>query len=413
MTDTAMKTSKSGYMTRKLVDVTQEIVINNEDCGTKQGLKVRALKNNRENSLIERLADRIANRYALHEILDPKTKKVIVGPNELITQEAALEIEACGIEEVDVRSPIHCANENGVCQKCFGIDLSTNKLVEEGTAIGVIAAQSIGEPGTQLTMRTFHTGGVAGGSNITQGFERLKQLFDVVSPKPWEKAIISEINGTIVEEPSEKNDYHIVVANDIDKRQYKVSIEQNPIRKKGEHVAAGQKLIEGLIDIQELLKVAGIESVRHYFIKEVQKIYRLQGIEIADKYVEIIVKQLTNKMKVMEPWDSDFFIGELVDIHELKRVTTTLIKQGKKPPHAINQVFGLGEAPGKSNSFLSAASFQDTKKILTNAASRGQIDWLRGVKENVILGNLIPAGTGLKQSKDIVEVGKKMRKLEY
>ncbi len=413
MTDTAMKTSKSGYMTRKLVDVTQEIVINNEDCGTKQGLKVRALKNNRENSIIEKLADRIANRYSLKDIIDPNTNEVIVHANELITIDAASRIEASGITEVEVRSPIHCANENGICQKCFGTDLSTNKLVEEGTAIGVIAAQSIGEPGTQLTMRTFHTGGVAGGSNITQGFERLKQLFDVVSPKPWEKAIISEIDGTIIEEPSEKNDYHIVVGNDIDKRQYKVSIEQNPTVKKGQKVNAGQKLIEGLIDIQELLIVAGIESVRHYFIKEVQKIYRLQGIEIADKYVEIIVKQLTNKMKVTKPGDSDFFVGELVDVHELKKVTASLIRQGKAVPEAINQVFGLGEAPGKSNSFLSAASFQDTKKILTNAASRGQIDWLRGVKENVILGNLIPAGTGLKQSKDIIEFGNKMRKLEY
>lgn len=414
MTDTAMKTSKSGYMTRKLVDVTQEIVINHEDCQTKNGLEVRALRNNRENSIIENLSERIQNRYALNDIVDPKSGKVFVKANELITPEIADAIEKAGIESVVVRSPIHCTNEYGICQKCFGIDLSTNKLVEEGTAIGVIAAQSIGEPGTQLTMRTFHTGGVAGGSNITQGFERLKQLFDVVSPKPWEKAIISEIDGTIIEEPNEKNDYHIVVGNDIDKRQYKITYEQRPVVKKGQKVVAGQKLIEGLIDIQELLTVAGIEQVRHYFIKEVQKIYRLQGIDIADKYVEIIVKQLTNKIRITNPNDSEkFFIGELIDLHEFREETKRLIKEGKTPPHGIYQVFGLGEAPGKSSSFLSAASFQDTKKILTNAASRGQIDWLRGVKENVILGNLIPAGTGLKNSKDVVEEGKKMHKLEY
>ena len=413
MTDTAMKTSKSGYMTRKLVDVTQEIVINQEDCCTKSGLEVRALRNNRENSLIEPLSERIQNRFALNDIVDPKTNKVIVQANELITPEIALEIENLGITSVVVRSPIHCANEYGICQKCFGIDLSTNKIVEPGTAIGVIAAQSIGEPGTQLTMRTFHTGGVAGGSNITQGFERLKQLFDVVSPKSWEKAIISEIDGTVLEEPSSKNDYHIVIGNDVDKRQYKITYEQNPVVKKGQKIAAGQKIIEGLIDIQELLKVAGIESVRHYFIKEVQKIYRLQGIDIADKYVEIIIKQLTNKIRISSPNDSRFFVGELIDIHEFRQETKRLIKEGKTPPFGTNQVFGLGEAPGKSSSFLSAASFQDTKKILTNAASRGQIDWLRGVKENVILGNLIPAGTGLKNSRDIIDEGKKMKKMEY
>lgn len=413
MTDTAMKTSKSGYMTRKLVDVTQEIVVNGNDCGTTKGLEVKALINRKENSVIEPLSERIANRFAGENIINPKTKAIFVNANELITTEIAKQIEDAGVENVVVRSPIHCANQYGICQKCFGIDLSTNQLVEEGTAIGVIAAQSIGEPGTQLTMRTFHTGGVAGGSNITQGFERLKQLFDVVSPKSWEKAVICEIDGEVMEEPTQNNDYTITIANNVEKRSYKFTYENSSIVKKGDKVVAGQKLIEGLIDIHELLTVAGIEKVRHYFIKEVQKVYRIQGIEIADKYVEIIIKQLTNKIRITNQNDSKFFIGEVVSAHEFREETKRLLMVSKTPPHGVNQVFGLGEAPSKSNSFLAAASFQDTKKILTNAATRGQVDYLKGVKENVMLGNLIPAGTGLKTSKDIIETGEKLYKLEY
>ena len=413
MTDTAMKTSKSGYMTRKLVDVTQEVVVNGHDCKTNKGLLLRDLINKKENSIIEKLSERICNRYCLNDIINPNTKEVIVKANELITQEKALEIEKAGIKEVEVRSPIHCSNKHGICQKCFGVDLSTNKLIEEGTAIGVIAAQSIGEPGTQLTMRTFHTGGVAGGSNITQGFERLKQLFDCVSPKAWEKSIISEISGKVLEVPSDKNDYHIVIGNDKDKCQYKVSIEQTCIVHKGDEVYPGKRLIEGSIDVKELLKVAGIEAVRHYIIKEVQKVYRIQGIDISDKYVEIIIKQLTNKVQVIDSGDSNFFIGEVVNVGTFKEENKKLLLNNKKPAYAINQIFGLDEAPGRSSSFLSAASFQDTKKILTNAAVRGQIDYLLGVKENVILGNLIPVGTGLKQSSEITDIGEKFYKLEY
>ncbi|MGL4951687.1 MAG: DNA-directed RNA polymerase subunit beta' [Mycoplasma sp.] len=413
MTDTAMKTSKSGYMTRKLVDATQEVVINNEDCKTSKGLVLRALINRKENSVIEPLSERVLNRFAFEDIKSPKDGSIIVAAHELVTHEKALLIDQHNVEEIIIRSPIHCANKNGVCQKCFGIDLSTNKLVEEGTAIGIIAAQSIGEPGTQLTMRTFHTGGVAGGSNITQGFERLKQLFDVVSPKPWEKALISEIDGEVIEVPTIQNDYQIIIGNDVEKRTYKTSYESNVIVKKGQAIVAGQKIVDGLIDIQELLDVAGIEKVRHYFIKEVQKVYRIQGIDISDKYIEIIIKQLTNKIRITSQGDSKFFVGEVVSLYDLKEETKRLIKQGKNPAHGVNQVFGLGEAPSKSNSFLSAASFQDTKKILTNAATKGQIDYLYGVKENVILGNLIPAGTGLKTTKEINEVGDQFYKLEY
>ena len=299
MTDTAMKTSKSGYMTRKLVDATQEVIIQGYDCGTKTGLLVRDLINTKENSIIEPLSERILNRYCLADVLNPKTGEVIVKAGEMITSNIAKTIASSGVKEVVVRSPIHCSNVKGICQKCFGHDLSTNKLIEDGTAIGIVAAQSIGEPGTQLTMRTFHTGGVAGGSNITQGFERLKQLFDCVPPKSWEKSIISEISGKVSDIPSPANGYTLTVKSDIDERVYEIGMNKNINVAKGDIVYPGKRLTEGSIDVKELLNIAGIEAVRHYIIKEVQKVYRIQGIEISDKYVEIVVKQLTNKVKIL------------------------------------------------------------------------------------------------------------------
>lgn len=413
MTDTAMKTSKSGYMTRKLVDVTQEVVIDGYDCGTNNGLLVRDLINRKENSIIEPLYERILNRFTLQDIIDPKSGKIIVKKGELIDTDAAKQVKICGIKEILVRSPIHCANIRCICQKCFGYDLSTNKLVEDGTAIGVVAAQSIGEPGTQLTMRTFHTGGVAGGSNITQGFERLKQLFDCVPPKAWEKSIISEIAGKVVEIPKHENNYSIVIKNNIDERVYEVGMDKNINVSLNDEISPGKRLTEGSIDVQELLTVVGIEAVRHYIIKEVQKVYRIQGIDISDKYVEIIVKQLSNKVQIIKPEESMFFHGEIVSTNALKEENKRLLSEGKTPIYGINRIFGLDETPGKSSSFLSAASFQDTKKTLTNAAVRGEIDFLHGIKENVILANLIPAGTGLKSKVEIIADGEKMYKLEY
>ena len=413
MTDTAMKTSKSGYMTRKLVDATQEVIVQGHDCGTKTGLLVKDLINTKENSIIEPLSERILNRYCLADVLNPKTGEVIVKNGEIITSDIAKAIAAAGIKEVVVRSPIHCSNVKGICQKCFGYDLSTNKLIEDGTAIGIVAAQSIGEPGTQLTMRTFHTGGVAGGSNITQGFERLKQLFDCVPPKAWEKSIISEISGKVTDVPSPSNGYTLTVKSDIDERVYEIGMNKNINVNKGDMVYPGKRLTEGSIDVKELLNIAGIEAVRHYIIKEVQKVYRIQGIEISDKYVEIVVKQLTNKVKILRHEDSKFFIGEVVSANALREENSQLLAEGKNPAFAVPEIFGLDETPSKSNSFLSAASFQDTKKTLTNAAVKGEIDFLHGIKENVILGNLIPAGTGLKKKTDIVEEGQKMYKLEY
>ncbi|MCV3753852.1 DNA-directed RNA polymerase subunit beta' [Ureaplasma zalophigenitalium] len=416
MTDTAMKTAKSGYMTRKLVDSTQSVVIHELDCNTRNGILVREIRNTKENVTIEPLSDRIVGRYAISNVYYPNTRDLIVGKDQLITLEKAKEIEQADIKEIEVRSPLHCLSESGLCQKCFGIDLSTNKLIEKGTAIGVIAAQSIGEPGTQLTMRTFHTGGVAGDSNITQGFERIKQLFDCIQPQENEKALISEVKGRVVrlDKDQATGTYEIEIAyNDDDSVIY--TTKPSPILriKLNDEVTLGQKLADGSIDVNELLKTSGIENVRHYIIKEVQKVYRLQGIEISDKYIEVIIAQLTNKLTITNPGDSGLFVGETVTINHFNKIAQQMLQADKTPPVAINQVFGLDHAPAKLGSFLSAASFQDTKKTLTDAAARSQRDYLLGLKENVILGNLIPAGTGLKDPSEVIAFGEEMYAKEY
>ena len=411
-----MKTSKSGYMTRKLVDATQEVVIIEEDCHTHRGLEVNDIIDTKNGSVIEPMYDRMVGRYSLRDIVSPKTKKVLVHENELITPEIAKAIEDAGIKSVTVRSPLHCLAINGVCQKCFGLELSTNEIIQQGTAIGVIAAQSIGEPGTQLTMRTFHTGGVAGGSNITQGFERLKQLFDIIPPKPWERAIISEIDGVVdnIEQINNNTEWKISIKNKVEEIHYVAPINAKLRVKIGDTVAAGAKITEGSIEITELLKVAGIEAVRNYIIKEVQKVYRLQGIEISDKYIEIIIRQLTNKGVIVNSGDSNYFVGQVVDLNKFQIVCQDLWDKGKRNlPVVVNQVFGLYNAPSKSGSFLSAASFQDTKKTLTDAAFRAQVDNLIGLKENVILGKLIPAGTGRENTEQILADGAAMKAKEY
>ena len=416
MADIAMKTSKSGYMTRKLVDAAQEIVIHTIDCGTKEGLIVSKIVDKKEGTLIEDLFDRISDRFAAKDIINPKTNEVIVAAGEIISNKQAKQIIDAGIEEVEIRSVLACKLEHGICQKCFGNDLTTKHPIEVGEAIGVIAAQSIGEPGTQLTMRTFHTGGVAGGSNITQGFERLKQLLDVIPPKPWEKALISEIEGQVTKIETTTTGIEVTIKGVTDEVVYDRTFASNggPLRvTKGQHISFGDKVFDGVIDIRELLKVAGIEKVREYILKEVQKVYRLQGIEISDRYIEIIIRQLTNKVQIQNPGDSSYFIGQVTTINEFYNVCKVLYKKNQTLPTAINLVFSIDDVPSKTDSFLSAASFQGTKKILTDAAVKAQIDPLLGLKENVILGNLIPAGTGLKTREQILQAGKKAYNEEY
>ncbi|MDE5949274.1 MAG: DNA-directed RNA polymerase subunit beta' [Malacoplasma sp.] len=417
MTDTAMKTSKSGYMTRKLVDATQDVIVNNDDCKTTRGTVLESIEDTKTGSIIESLNERLINRFPIFDVVNPKTKKVIVNAGEMINKTTANQIVDAGIKQVEVRSVLHCKEENGICQKCFGTDLTTNKLVEKYTAIGVIAAQSIGEPGTQLTMRTFHTGGVSSGANIAQGFERLKQLFDIIPPKQWEKAMISEVEGKVqsIKQSKENPNISIVsIKNSKETVQYKVPFDEQLRVEEGQKVKPGDKITEGSIDVKELLKVAGIEVVRNYIIKEVQKVYRLQGIEIADKYIEVIIRQLTNKVQVQDSGDSKLFIGQIIDVNAFRKENEKLLMSDNlMPATAVNLIFGLDEAPSKTGSFLAAASFQDTKKILTDACVKGQIDHLNGLKENVIFGNLIPCGTGKKNSEEIIKEGKEMYELEY
>jgi len=422
MADTAMKTSKSGYMTRKLVDAAQEVIVTEEDCGTPTGLVVEALydaksaKLTGKDQLIESLASRIVNRYAFEDVVDENTNEVVVKKNEIITPNLAEDIEARGIKRVVIRSVLHCRCKNGVCQKCFGNDLTTNKPVAIGTAIGVVAAQSIGEPGTQLNMRTFHTGGVAGGGNMAQGFERLKQLFDLVPPGDNQLSIIAEFAGTVQKIESTEDGKIIYVKNDyIDEvKPYQTALSDVIRVEKGDHLNPGDKITEGAINIKKLLKVAGVEAVRNYLIKEVQKVYGAQGIEISDKYIEIIVRQLTNKLKITNPGDSEYFIGQITDTNDFVDVCNELFAKGKELPTARPEIYGLDDiAASKAGPFLAAASFQDTKKILTDAAIRGDIDYLQGLKENVMIGNLLPAGTGLMKSEDIIAEGDKMYKKEY
>lgn len=399
MADTAMKTSKSGYMTRKLVDAAQEVIITEEDCGTTHGITVSAIIDTQDNTVIESLADRIANRYSMEEIFIPGTNEKLVGNNEIITPAIAKRIEEVGIKEVTIRSVLHCKSKHGICQHCFGNDLTTNKPIAVGSAIGVVAAQSIGEPGTQLNLRTFHTGGAAGSGNIAQGFERLKQLFDMIPPKNYELALISETNGVIKSITLNDEGYlvEIETANHEDIVKYQAPFNAVFRLKVGDEIKAGDKITNGSIDVNRLMQIAGIKAARDYILKEVQKVYRLQGIEISDKYIEIIIRQMTNKMKILNSGDSDLFIGQIITINQYIDINTQLLLENKNPMTATNLIFGLDEIPAHSESFLSAASFQDTKKVLTDAAARSQKDYLLGLKENVMLGRLIPAGTGFNQ----------------
>jgi DNA-directed RNA polymerase subunit beta' len=415
MSDVAMKTSKSGYLTRKLVDSAQDVIVYKNDCGTTKGKMISAITNT-DGVVIEKLSERIANRYASMEIVDPKTKKTLVNSGEIITESLAKKIEDLGIKEVEVRSTIHCLCENGVCQKCFGNDLVTKKIIDIGTPIGVVAAQSIGEPATQLNMKSKTTGGARGVGNIAQGFERLKQLLDVITPKEYETAIISTIYGTVTS--IKISDEKIIeVKNDNNPKEiiaYKAPINLSLKVTVGSKVVPGDFISYGSANIQELLQISGIEKTREYILQEAQQIYRLQGIEVSDKYLEIIIRQMTNKMKVLDIGDSKLFVGQIIDIVQLIEENKKLLIANKKPINAISLVFGLDYIPSKTSSFLSAASFQDTKKILTDVAINGRKDYLLSLKENVMLGNLIPAGTGFNKTTDeIIKEGEEMFKKEY
>ncbi len=395
--DTALKTADSGYMTRRLVDVAQDIIVREDDCGTIQGVVVSAFKDEKD-GIIEPLYDRILGRYTNKKVVNPETKEVIIEKGELITEQIAEKIIKTGIEEVEIRNVLTCKTEHGVCRKCYGRNLATGNIVEIGEAVGTMGAQSIGEPGTQLTMRTFHTGGVAG-SDITQGLPRVEELFEARTPKG--KALISEINGTVskIEEASGKFKIYIKNANEI--REH-VTVYGAKLRvEKGDKVQAGDRLTEGNISPKELLAVTDPNTVQQYILKEVQKVYRSQGVDINDKHVEIIARRMISQIRIMDAGDTLFLPSTTVSIREFTEGNKEVILQGKKPAIGQPILLGITKSSLQTDSFLASASFQETTRILTEASVKGRVDNLHGLKENVIIGKLIPAGTGAKEYMDI------------
>ena len=397
--DTALKTADSGYLTRRLVDVSQDIIVKEDDCGTTDGVLVHAFVNDKNGSVIEKLYDRIVGRYANKPVINPKNNKVLVDRNELITDTIAEKIVDCGIEEVEIRTTLTCKTKNGVCCKCYGRNLATGNVVEIGEAIGVMAAQSIGEPGTQLTMRTFHTGGVAGEEDITQGLPRVQELFEARNPKG--KATIAEISGKISKIVDDHGKFKISVQNKLETKEHVTNYGAKLRVEKGDMVNPGDKLTEGAISPKELLAVTDPITTQEYILKEVQNAYRSQGVEISDKHIEIIARRMIDKIRVIDGGDTYLLPGSLINFHEFTEGNKQAIITGKKPATGVPVLFGITKASLETDSFLSAASFQETTRILTDAAIRGKVDHLQGLKENVIVGKLIPAGTGIKAYQNV------------
>ena len=395
--DTALKTADSGYMTRRLVDVAQDIIVREEDCGTTQGVVVSAFKDDKD-GIIEPLYDRIMGRYTANKVINPETKEVIIDKNELITENIADKIIKAGIEEVEIRTTLTCRTEHGVCCKCYGRNLATGNIVEVGEAVGTMGAQSIGEPGTQLTMRTFHTGGVAG-SDITQGLPRVEELFEARIPKG--KATISEIDGVVskIEESSGK--FKVYVKNDTEVREHVTAYGAKLRVEKGDKLSAGDRLTEGNISPKELLAVTDPNTVQQYILKEVQRVYRSQGVDINDKHVELIARRMISQIRIIDAGDTEFLPSTVVSINKFTEGNKDVILQGKKPAIGQPILLGITKSSLQTDSFLASASFQETTRILTEASVKGKVDYLHGLKENVIIGKLIPAGTGAKEYMDI------------
>ena len=397
--DTALKTADSGYLTRRLVDVSQDMIVKEEDCGTDQGVVVKAFINDKTGAVIESLYDRIIGRFTNKKVINPETKEVICDKLTYVTEQLAEKIVNSGVTEVEIRTILTCGTHNGVCQKCYGKNLATGNLVEVGEAIGVMAAQSIGEPGTQLTMRTFHTGGVAGGEDITQGLPRVQELFEARNPKG--KATIAEIDGKVTKIDEDHGKYRIYIKNDVETKEHVTNYGSKLRVEKGSVVSAGEKLTEGAISPKELLAVTDPLTTQEYILKEVQHTYRSQGVDISDKHIEVIASRMINKIRIVEGGGTDLLPGILVNMHEFTDKNKEAILNGKKPASGRPVLLGITKASLETDSFLSAASFQETTRILTDAAIRGKVDHLTGLKENVIIGKLIPAGTGAKKYKNV------------
>ena len=396
LSDTALRTADSGYLTRRLVDVSQDIIVREHDCGTEEGIMVYDIKDG--NQIIEKMQERLIGRYPLEDVYNPETKELIVDKDTMITEKIADEIVEAGIDKLKVRSVLGCHSKRGVCQKCYGMGLARRDLVSTGESVGIIAAQSIGEPGTQLTMRTIHSGGVAGVADITQGLPRVEELFEARKPKGV--AIISEIAGKVKIKETKKKKEVIVTSKDNSKT-YTIPFGSKMKVKDGDMVEAGDPFIEGSLNPSEILEIKGPEGVYEYLISEVQKVYRNQGVDINDKHIEVIGRQMLKKVRVEDNGDTDMFPGELIDMYEFADKNKEAKEQGKRPATGRRVLLGITKASLATDSFLSAASFQETTRVLTEAAVKGKTDDLVGLKENVIIGKLIPAGTGMKKYQNI------------
>ena len=403
LADTALKTADSGYLTRRLVDVSQEVIVKEDDCFAElgeapKGIKVSAIKGSR-GEIIENLRDRIAGRFVIHDVINPQTGEVMVKANEMISEDMADEIVKAGIEEVEIRSVFTCKSKTGVCAKCYGKNMSNNLPVQIGEAVGIIAAQSIGEPGTQLTMRTFHTGGIASTGDITQGLPRVEELFEARKPK--HAAIVCDVSGVAEIQEKDKIIHVLVKPDEGDVKDYTIPFGTGVIVKDGERVEPGTVLTNGAVYPQDILKTKGVKGVQDYILREIQSVYRSQGVDINDKHVEIIVRQMMKKVQVENPGETEILPGEKLDLYRFEEETMNALNNGLRPPVGKRILLGITKAALAKESFLSAASFQETARVLTEAAIKNKVDPLLGLKENVIIGKLIPAGTGIKYYKNI------------
>ncbi|MBP1927436.1 DNA-directed RNA polymerase subunit beta' [Sedimentibacter acidaminivorans] len=398
LTDTALRTADSGYLTRRLVDVSQDVIIRETDCGTTDGIEVESFIDGKE--VIEELSERCADRYASNDIINPQTGEVMVKSGEFISEKLSKKIQNAGIKKVRVRSVLTCKTPHGVCAKCYGTDLATGKLVHVGNAVGIVAAQSIGEPGTQLTMRTFHTGGIAAAADITQGLPRIEELFEARKPKG--QSIISDIPGVItLTEKVHKREVTVTNNAMSDSKTYLIPYGSKILVSEGEQVEAGDKITDGSINPHDILRIIGAKALESYILMEVQRVYRMQGVDISDKHVEVIIRQMMNKVRIEEAGDTNLLPGSLVSTYEFEQQNELAIQAGKEPAEGETTLLGITKSSLATDSFLSSASFQETTRVLTDAATKGKVDALRGLKENVLIGKLIPAGTGMKKYRNV------------
>ena len=398
LADTALRTADSGYLTRRLVDVSQDVIIREDDCGAEEGIWVSEITDG--NQVIEPFSDRLTGRYPVGDVINPKTGEVLVSKDTLMTEADAKRVIAAGITEVQIRSVLHCRCRSGVCAKCYGSNLASGDPISIGEAVGIIAAQSIGEPGTQLTMRTFHTGGVAG-SDITQGLPRVEELFEARKPK--KAATLAELSGVVRIEKGRRDGLNnvVIMAEDGDTKSYPVAVNQPLKVKEGEHINMGTAITDGALNPHDVLRTRDIDAVRAYLIQEVQRVYRQQGVDINDRHIEVITRQMMRKVRIEEAGDTSFLPGSMVDVYEFEQANAELERRSAESGEelqkavAVPVLLGITKASLATDSFLSAASFQETTRVLTEAAIKGKIDPLQGLKENVIIGKLIPAGSGM------------------